>query len=263
MTSEPKAPYPPPLDQLVGREFSFYPSIANVETNLWTLVEAHWSEFLVESVAERTQVWVPRRFLGTLSASDRPVVIVGLEKPLEYKAGQVRPVMKRVIEMPRVPAGDPMGESRDSEAKLTLVAPPARLDPSEKQLGKLILIALVGALVMVAAVIAVFRGVRSGDMISYKAVVQESLGLGPEDDYFAVVRKLGDPESDRWKTDSESLQFRILAYPKQNLNVILTGRERKEVHYAGALDRDWKVIDSVTQKGGSNTYSVLAKLPRF
>ena len=264
VTNEPKAPYPPPLDQLVGREFSFHPSIANVETNLWTLVEAHWSEFLVESVSDRTQVWVPRRFLGTLSASDRPVMIVGLDKELEYKAGQVWPVMKRVIEMPRVPAGDPVGEFRQGEAKLTLVAPPpARLDPSEKQLGKLILVVLVGALVLIAAVIAVFRGVRSGDMISYKAVVQESLGLGPEDDYFAVVRKLGDPESDRWKTDSESVQFRILAYPKRNLNVILTGRERKEVHYAGAMDRDWKVIDSVTQKGGSNTYSVLAKLPRF
>ena len=217
----------------------------------------------MESVSERTQVWVPRRFLGTLSASDRPVMIVGLEKALEYKAGQVWPVMKRVIEMPRVPAGDTVGELRDGEAKLTLVAPPVRLDPSEKQLGKLILIVLVGALVLVAAVIAVFRGVRSGDMISYRAVVQESLGLGPEDDYFAVVRKLGDPESERWKADSESVQFRILAYPKRNLNVILTGRERKEVHYAGALDRDWKVIDSVTQKGGSNTYSVLAKLPRF
>ena len=217
----------------------------------------------MESVSERTQVWVPRRFLGTLSASDRPVMIVGLDKALEYKAGQVWPVMKRVIEMPRVPAGDTVGELWDGEAKLTLVAPPVRLDPSEKQLGKLILIVLVGALVLVAAVIAVFRGVRSGDMISYRAVVQESLGLGPEDDYFAVVRKLGDPESERWKADSESVQFRILAYPKRNLNVILTGRERKEVHYAGALDRDWKVIDSVTQKGGSNTYSVLAKLPRF
>lgn len=263
MTNEAKSAYPPPLDQLADREFSFHPSIANVETNLWTLIEANWSEFLVQNVTEQTQVWVPRRFLGDLSASDRPVMIVGLNKALEYKAGQVWPVQKRVIEMPRVPAGQPVLESSTNEAKLTLVAPPMRLDPSEKKLGKLILGVLVGAMVLVATVVGVFRGLNSGEMLSYKAVVQESLGLGPEDDYFAVVRKLGDPESDRWKTESESIQYRILTYPKRNLNIVLSGRERGEVHYAGALDGDWKVVDSVVQKGGSSTYGVLAKLRRF
>ncbi len=263
MSNEPNAGYPAPLDQLAGREFSFHPSIVNIETNLWTVVEANWSEFLVRNVADQTQVWVPRRFLGALSASDRPVMIVGLEKQLEYKAGQVWPVQKRVIEMPRAPGAAEKVELLESEPKLSLVAPPMRFDASEKKLGRLILMVLVGGVLVVAGGIAIFRGERSGEMIAYKAVVQESLGLGPEDDYFAVVRKLGEPVSDRWKSDGESLQYQVLTYPTRNLNVILTGRERKDVHYAGALDSDWKVVDSVTQKGGSNTYSVLAKLPRF
>lgn len=261
--SEPNPEYPPPLDDLAGREFSFHPSIVNIETNLWTVVEANWSEFLVRNVADQTQVWVPRRYLGALSASDRPVMIVGLDKQLEYKAGQVWPVHKRVIEMPRAPGAQAAVELRESEPKLSLVAPPMRLDASEKKLGRLILTVMVGGLLVVAGGIAMFRGARSGEMTSYKAVVQESLGLGPEDDYFAVLRKLGEPASDRWKTDGESVQYRVLSYPARNLNVILTGRERKDVHYAGALDSDWKVVDSVMQKGGSNTYSVLARLPRF
>lgn len=263
--SEFESGYPPPLDQLAGREFSFYPSIGSIENNLWKLVEANWSEFLVENVGCDIQVWVPRRYLGEVSASDRPVMIVGLNRSLDYKAGQVWPMQKRVIEMPRVPSGgsaaSPQGVPAESQSDPR--GSGFRLDDSERKVGRLILVVLLGALVLVAAVIAVFRGVRSGDLVAYKAVVQESLGLGPEDDYFAVVRKLGEPARDRWKAEGESFQYRILEYPKQKLNIILAGRERKQALYVGSLDQDWKVVDSVNQKGGSNTYRVLAKLPRF
>lgn len=256
------APYPPPLDQLSGREFSFHPSIGNLETNLWKLLEANWAEFLVENEGDQTQVWVPRRYLGEVSASDRPVMIVGLNRSLDFKAGQVWPVQKRVIEMPRVPAG----EVADVEAPASAqgMRPPGlRLDAAEKKVGRLILVALAGSVLLVTLVIAYYRGMESGEMVSYKAVVQESIGLGPDDDYFAVVRKLGAPQSDRWKAEGESMQYRVLEYPQRNLNIILAGRERKQALYVGALDRDWKVVDSVNQKGGSNTYRVLSKVPKF
>ena len=256
--------YPPPLDQLAEREFSFYPSIGNLETNLWQILEANWSEFLVKNVGDQTQVWVPRRYLGDVSASDRPVMIVGLNRQLEYKAGQVWPVQKRVLAMPRVPSGtNAEVPSADSGPATTVRNPALQLDDSEKKVGKLILVALGGSILLIACVVFFFRGVRSGEMVSYKAVVQESLGLGPEDDYFAVARKLGAPSSDRWKAEGESMQYRVLEYPKKNLHVILAGRERKQALYIGALDNEWKVIDSVNQKGGSNTYGVLSKLPRF
>lgn len=257
--------YPPPLNQLAGREFSFHPSIGNLETNLWRLVEANWSEFLVENLGDQTQVWVPRRYLGDVSASDRPVMIVGLNRPLDYKAGQVWPVQKRVIEMPRVPVGDPFGAPAGEEASRPshALSNGLRLDASEKKVGRLILVALAGSVLLVALVITYFRGMESGEMVSYKPVVQESLGLGPEDDYFAVVRKLGNPQSDRWKAEGESIQYRVLEYPQRNLSVILAGQDRKQALYVGAMDKDWKVVDSVNQRGGSNTYRVLSKLPKF
>lgn len=262
---EPGAPYPPPLDQLAEREFSFHPSVGNLETNLWRLIDANWSEFLVENQGDQTQVWVPRRYLGEVSASDRPVMIVGLNRSLDYKAGQVWPVQKRVIEMPRLPAGEPVGEAdvaTNSRAE-SMLGRGFHLDSSEKKVGKLILFALAGSVLFVALVIFYYRGMESGEMVSYKPVVQESLGLGPEDDYFAVVRKLGTPHADRWKAEGDSLQYRVLEFPGRNLNVILAGSERKRALYVGALDRDWKVVDSVNQKGGSNTYRVLSKLSRF
>jgi hypothetical protein len=262
---EPGAPYPPPLDQRADREFSFHPSVGNLETNLWRLIDANWSEFLVENQGDQTQVWVPRRYLGEVSASDRPVMIVGLSRSLDYKAGQVWPVQKRVIEMPRVPAGEPFidSEAVPNGGQESMLGRGFQLDSSEKKVGKLILFALAGSVFLVALVIFYYRGMESGEMVSYKPVVQESLGLGPEDDYFAVVRRLGTPQADRWKAEGESLQYRVLEYPWRNLNVILAGRERKQALYVGALDRDWKVIDSVNQKGGSNTYRVLSKLPKF
>jgi hypothetical protein len=257
--------YPPPLNLLVGREFSFHPSIGNLETNLWKLVEANWSEFLVENLGDTTQVWVPRRYLGDVSASDRPVMIVGLNRPLDFKAGQVWPVQKRVIEMPRAPVGDTFGApaSEENSRPSHTMGSGLRLDDSEKKVGRLILVALAGSVLLVALVIAYFRGIQSGEMVSYKPVVQESLGLGPEDDYFAVVRKLGNPTTDRWKAEGESIQYRLLDYPQRHLYVILAGQDRKQALYVGAMDKDWKVVDSVNQRGGSNTYRVLAKLPKF
>lgn len=272
MATEPSAnapgpSYPPPLNQLAGREFSFHPSIGNFETNLWRLVDANWSEFQVENLGDNRQVWVPRRYLGDVSASDRPVVIVGLNRGLDYKAGQVWPVQKRIIEMPRVPTGSAAKPSEDPEQSSSQpsfgIQSGLRLDASEKKVGRLILVALGGSVLLVSLVIAYFRGVESGEMVSFKPVVQESLGLGPEDDYFAVVRKLGEPKGDRWKAEGESIQYRVLDYPQRNLFVILAGRERTQALYVGAMDKDWKVVDSVTQRGGSNTYRVLSKLPRF
>ncbi|MFN9433111.1 MAG: hypothetical protein ACK6DX_23545 [Acidobacteriota bacterium] len=256
--------FPPPLDSLRGREFSFLPSIANIPTNLWRLKDANWSEFLVENEDEPVQVWVPRRYLGELSASDRPVMIVGLNRSLEYKAGQVWPLQKRILEMPRPPAGEPAPQATSSPSALDpSLGHQLRLDAAEKKLGRFIFLALGASVLLVAFIVFYFRGRESGEMVEFKTVVQQRLGLEAEDDYFAVVRKLGQPAADRWKAEGESIQYRVLVYPARKLNIVLAGRERGKVLYLGALDDDWKVVDSVNQKGGSNTYHVLARLPRF
>lgn len=252
------------LTELAGREFSFYPSIEGVETNLWELRDSNWSEFLVRNTGDGKEVWIPRRYLGEISSTDRPVTIVGLNRSLQMRAGQVWPVQKQVVAMPRVPAGEKdtvTASAAEIDAKQAAMT--FRLDAGEKKIGRLIGVALAVAILLVAGVVFFSREKESGGTVAFEAVVQQSLGLEAGDDYFAVVRRLGEPEADRWKGDGESMQYRVLVYPKQNLNVILAGRERKEARYIGALDGQWRPVDSVAQKGGSNTYSVLKRLPRF
>src|ERR1700694_3585824 len=95
-------PVPPPLEQLGQRPFSFYPPISNIVHNEWLYRRATWSEVLVQNTKTHEEIWVARRFLGAVSSvGSEPVMIVGLAKELEYKAGTLWPVERRVIEMPR------------------------------------------------------------------------------------------------------------------------------------------------------------------
>src|ERR1700761_4205296 len=94
-------PIPPPLAQLGGRPFSFYPAILNTGHNEWIYCSATWSDVLVRNTKTNEDVSVPRRYLGEISSVDAPVMIVGLRVELEYRVGAVWPVERRVIEMPR------------------------------------------------------------------------------------------------------------------------------------------------------------------
>jgi len=101
------------------------------------------------------------------------------------------------------------------------------------------------------------------ERVEYRGILQAELGLTVQSDYFDVVRKLGPPESDRWKAETGERQYRALSYPKQNLVVILMGADRKSVHYIGAKDNDWRTIHSVELPGGVKTDSILRSLTRF
>lgn len=60
------------------------------------------------------EIAVPRRYLGEVSSTDHPVLIVGLVRELQCKNGVALPFERRVIEMP-VAAGaenDPRPQSR-------------------------------------------------------------------------------------------------------------------------------------------------------
>src|SRR5271169_350715 len=88
------------LEYLGNRAFSFYPPILNLENNEWFFRRASWAEILVMNSRSKEEIWIPRRFLGEISQIEDPVVIVGLVKELEYRAGAVWPHQRRVIEMP-------------------------------------------------------------------------------------------------------------------------------------------------------------------
>ena len=95
------APVPPSLEQLGDRPFSFYPAILGVDHNEWAFRRATWSEMLVVNRTTKQEVWIPRRFIGEVSRIDEPVVIIGLNKELEYKGGMVMPHERRIIELAR------------------------------------------------------------------------------------------------------------------------------------------------------------------
>jgi len=97
----PGPPIPASFESLRHRPFSFYPPIVNVEHNEWILRRADWIDFRVINTKTRTELCVPRRFVGEGALVEEPVMIVGLVKELEYREGLVLPHVRRVIEMPR------------------------------------------------------------------------------------------------------------------------------------------------------------------
>lgn len=248
----------PELAQLSGRPFSFYPPVLNIEHNEWQLREATWSEMLVHNTKTELEIWVPRRFVGQVSQIEKPVMIVGLNKELEYNAGIVRPHEKRVLHLPKAPAGPPPAETGTIPTPAMLAG--VRLSGGTESR----IVWLVGA-VLLMGILAALIGVKlsRNDNVEFEAVLQEDLGFSARDDYFAVVRKLGPPAKDRWKEPATEMQYRALSYPDRHLTVILMGTERKQALYIGALNDRWRPVHTVLHAGGGNTRSLLERLQRF
>jgi hypothetical protein len=248
----------PELQSLSGRAFSFYPPILGVEHNEWTLREATWSEFLVHNTKDNREIWVPRRFLGAVSRVDEPVMIVGLERELEFTAGILRPHERRVISMPKAPsAPDPVPE--ESIPKPAMVSGVRIGDAGgESRIGLYI---LGGIVVVLFAVYGIVSYVRP-DRVEYEAVLQEDLGFTAADDYHAVVRKLGPPAEDRWR-EGKDLQYRALVYPDRHFTVILMGTDQAGARYIGAVNDNWRPVHTVKHAGRGNTRSLLEGLKRF
>ncbi|MEJ7606443.1 MAG: hypothetical protein WKF37_09275 [Bryobacteraceae bacterium] len=251
---------PPPFEALGHRPFSFYPSILNIEHNEWRYRKATWSEILVVNTKSGEEVWVPRRFVGQISRVDEPVMILGLTKELEYSSGQLLPHARRVIEMPRA-VNDSFTRSVEESPAAPAPVVGIRLENgAESRVGRLILSMLAVAVFATVIVVSFFKG---GSRVTYAPVLQSELGFSALDDYHAIVRKLGQPEKDQWRSEAGEMQFRALRYPQQNLAVILMGSERDKARYVGSLDNNWRPVHAITLPDGRSTASVLRSLKRF
>jgi hypothetical protein len=122
--------------------------------------------------------------------------------------------------------------------------------------------ALAAGIIACVVLIAMFRADRN-PRVSFRPVLQSDLGLTANDDYFAVVRKLGAPSEDRWLSDVGERQYRLLKYPDRQLAVILMGQDRDKALYIGAVDDEWRPVDAVSLPGGKDTYPLLRALRRF
>lgn len=258
-------PIPPPLDHLATRPFSFYPPILNIERNEWLYRKATWSEILVLNCKSGEEIWIPRRFLGEVSRVDDPVLIVGLTKELEYKAGSVWPFQRRVLEMPVAVGGGTASATAEPERSEPAPVVDIRVPPNtENRIFRLIGAVVAGAILLYLGAVSL---TRIGEIRQRRVVVtakdQSYLELTPRDDYTAIVAKLGPPNSDRWLSDSGELQYRALAYPDRRYTIILMGSNRGAAAYIGAMDDRWKPLHSVELPSGGTTASLLRGLKRF
>lgn len=254
-----------PLSVLEGRRFSFFPAIRNVEHNEWTLENETWSEFLARNVHEGEEVWIPRGMLGEISSTDSPVLIVGLQRELEYKAGSVFPYRNPVVQMPSSPK-----VREAARAGTERPPPPSRASSTESQglqlIGRALLIGLAVCLVFI---LFAFEGARRPFTALFRedssTADQRYLALSRFDHYHDVTIKLGKPEREQWLGKEETeLQFQALWYPSRSYVVILMGGTRSEVRYAGTLhDPSRKVLDSARLSGGGDTSSLMKNLPKF
>ena len=252
---------PPGFEEIGSRTFSFYPAVLNVEHNEWHYRKATWSEVLVVNAKTALEVWIPRLYIGAFSRIDEPVVIVGLTKELEYKGGQVWPYVRRVIEMPRA-VNDTFRASVEDESpgKPAPVLGIRTESGTESRIWRLLVAALAVGVAACLVVITVLRSDRDGSRIVYSPVVQSELGLSAQDDFHAIVRKLGVPAEDRWRSEDGAIQYRVLRYPERDVNVILMGSERDHALYIGAVDEKGSPVHAVSLPGGKTTYSILRSL---
>ena len=254
---------PPPLESLRSRPFSFYPAILNIEHNKWQYRKATWTDVQVVNARTGQEIWIPRRFLGEISSIEDPVVIVGLLKELEFKDGAVWPYQRRVIEMPIAvgsPARPPSPPQRSGLAPVVGI----RLESNTESH---ILRIVGGALVLgiVAAYVAVnfYRDSVLRPRIAYMAKDRTYLSLTAQDDYNAVVRKLGAPAHERWQSSLPGApRYRALWHPDRARTIILMAANGNDGAYIGTLDANWNPVHSVKLSTG-DAGALLRNLKRF
>ena len=251
-------PIPPQLNDLVTRPFSFYPPILGIEHNEWLFRKASWSEILVVNCKTTEELWIPRRYVGEVSRVDDPVLIVGLIRELEYKGGMVVPFQRRVIEMPVAVGGNPAVPTPAERPAPGLIVGIRQSSAQDKRVFKMI-----GMAVTAAILLYIFAVTLSRQRVVFTTKDQTYLGLTGRDDRTEVVTKLGEPATDRWQSETGTLQYEALSYPDRNVTVILMGSDRKSVLYIGTMDQNWKPIHSITLHSGGSTDSLLRGLHQF
>jgi hypothetical protein len=257
-------PIPPSLEHLATRPFSFYPPIINVEHNEWLFRKATWSEILVVNCKTGSEIWISRRFIGEVSRIDDPVLIVGLNRELEYRGGAVWPLQRRVIEMPVAVGGLPTASSTAADRGAPAPIVGIRLESSDKRIFKLIGGALAVAIFVYVVVVNLNRvGELRQRSVAFTTVDQQYLDLTSRNDYLAIVQKLGPPATDHWQSDTNTIQVRALGYPDRRYTIILMGSDRRSAAYIGTMDENWKPIHSVELHSGGTTSSLLRNLKRF
>ncbi|MBA3975297.1 MAG: hypothetical protein C0504_13910 [Candidatus Solibacter sp.] len=265
-------PITPPVEDLKKRAFSFYPPILNIEHNEWKLKEATWSEMLVSNTKMDLEVAIPRRYFGQAPEIEEPVMIIGLNRELEYKTGAVWPTERKVLAMPgkvapmKRPAGQP-GQEPKAPGGLKAITGMGDTG-TDTRISRMIL-TVFGAIAFAGILVWALVEFTPAAKPALVAKDQAYLDLTRDDDYHAVVRKMGAPSEDRYKAGEGEIHYRAMTYKDRGYVIILMGAERGQVRYIGTLShsgdrkKDWQPMHYVEFAKGATTVSMLRTLPRF
>jgi hypothetical protein len=249
------APLPTPLQHLGGRRFSFYPPIRNLEPNEWLYRRATWSECIVVNTRSGEEVWVPRAFLGEVSRMDEAVMIVGLNRELEWRSGAIIPRQRAVIEFPVAVNDGGIAAPRSQQHPAPVISIRLETRP-ESRAWKWIGVAAVLGAVACTVFVDVTRQAQFHQRADLFRGYRSYLQLGPDDDYASTVRKLGLPARAGSHQTGDRV-FRSLAYPARRYAVILMGSQPDRPRYIGTLDPQGRVLDAVRFPDGSSAEPVL------
>ena len=253
------------LEALQGRRFSFYPAIRGIEHNEWTMHDSTWSEVQVRNGMTGQEFWIPKRHLGGVSSSDSPVLILGLQRELEFKAGGVYPYRRTVTEMPSTPASrQPPAASGARTQAATAVGLGRALGAfarhrHRRRPGGLRdrLLGAGGAFAQPPGPLAP-AGYLHGGPALYRAWHDRQL-----------LRGCGEagqgPDSEEWiSAEEDEIQFQALFYQARRYIVVLMGSTRGDMRYLGTLhDPSRQVLDSAQFSRGGDTGSMMRNLPEF
>ena len=253
---------PSPLDQLGHRRFSFFPSLVNVEHNEWLFRRSDWDEIQVMNTKTHQELSIPRRFLGGVSSTEEPVVIVGLLKELEYREGVVVPLVRRVIEMPRAvnDAPRPANPAPISGRLAPVVGIRIENETHPSQRRGLLPKVAVGLLTCVVGLVLFRDGPLSTRARFFTTPARVPLPFTANDDYLSIVSRAGRPSSDTVRMPAGGGEIHLLRYPDRSYALVLFGPERAQARYIGALGRGGRVVHSVKLPDGSDSSALLARL---
>lgn len=252
------APLPTPLQHLGGRRFSFYPPIRNLQPNEWLYRRATWAECVVMNASTGQEVWIPRQFLGEVSGVDEAVMIVGLNRELEWRSGAIIPRERRVIELPvAVPMAVNDSRSASSGSPRLASVINIRLEPKPevrtwKWIGVAVVLGAVASTILANIAWQSQPRMRADFFRSYRPWLQ----LTADDDYLSTIRKMGPPVSVH-SSQSGDRTFQSLVYARGRYSVVLVGPTRAAARYVGTLDSHGRVLDALRLKDGSNSESLL------
>jgi hypothetical protein len=253
------APLPTPLQHLGGRRFSFYPPIRNLHPNEWLYRSATWSECVVMNARSGQEVWIPRMFIGDVSGVDEPVMIVRLNRELEWSSDAIIPHQRHVIELPVAVNDNYQASSSNRLAPVINI----RLEPEpEKRAWKWIGVAfLLGAVASTILANVAWQS-QPHQRVDFFRNHRPWLQLTAADDHASTVRKLGTPSAVR-SFESAGKVFESLIYANRRYSVILMGPDRLTAHYIGTVDPKGNVLDAVRLPDGSPSQSLLRSLSTF